>query len=85
MPVEILKRGKRGFGVPLGAWFRGELKELVGDLLLSHSPRYAPFVQQDAVRQLHRDHQDGIRDYGGQLWALMNFELWPRKSEVELG
>jgi len=27
LPSQILSRGKRGFGVPLGAWFRGELKQ----------------------------------------------------------
>jgi asparagine synthetase B (glutamine-hydrolysing) len=35
LPKEILHRGKMGFGVPLGVWFRGELREYVQDLLCS--------------------------------------------------
>src|SRR5213594_728762 len=32
VPAEINRRGKMGFGVPLGAWFRGELRDYVRDL-----------------------------------------------------
>jgi asparagine synthase (glutamine-hydrolysing) len=52
LPGEILRRGKWGFGVPLGAWFRGELKDMVGDLLLGPSPRYGPYLRRDAVRRV---------------------------------
>lgn len=79
LPKEILTRGKQGFGVPLGTWFRGELKPLLEDLLLGEAPRYRPFVQQEAVRRIYREHQEGRRDHGGQLWTLMNLEVWLRK------
>lgn len=81
LPTEILTRGKQGFGVPLGAWFRGELKPLVEDLLLGGAPRYSPFVRQEVVRRVYQEHQTGDRDHGGQLWTLMNFEVWLRKQE----
>ena len=35
LPREILDRRKQGFGVPLGVWFRGNLRELFADTLLS--------------------------------------------------
>lgn len=81
LPREILTRGKQGFAVPLGAWFRGELKPLVEDLLLADNPRYRPFLRQEVVRRYYQEHQAGVRDYGGQLWTLMNFEVWLRKQE----
>ncbi len=34
IPAELASRGKTGFGIPLGAWFRGPLCELAGDTLL---------------------------------------------------
>ena len=34
LPREILDRRKQGFGVPLGVWFRGNLRELFADTLL---------------------------------------------------
>jgi len=33
LPESILRREKRGFGAPIGAWFRQELAPLVADLL----------------------------------------------------
>lgn len=80
LPTEILTRGKQGFGVPLGAWFRGELKPLVEDLLLGDAPRYCPFIRQEVVRRVYQEHQTGVQDRGGQLWTLMNFEVWLRKQ-----
>lgn len=80
LPKEILRRGKRGFAVPLAAWFRGELKEWVGDLLLSGAPLYRPFIRQDCVQKIYQAHQDRVRDHGPHLWALMNFEIWLRAN-----
>src|SRR5262249_23600673 len=33
LPATIVRRPKHGFGVPVGAWLRGELRELATDLL----------------------------------------------------
>ena len=33
LPPSILNRGKRGFGAPVGAWFKSELRPLRGTLL----------------------------------------------------
>ena len=35
LPAEVTTRGKTGFGVPLGRWFRSDLRELAHDLLPS--------------------------------------------------
>ena len=80
LPPEILRRGKRGFGVPVGTWMRRDLKDLVGDLLLSGVPRYRQYVRQDCVQRLFREHQEGTRERGSELWALANFELWLRQG-----
>ena len=38
VPREVVYRRKMGFGVPVGKWFRGEMKDFVRDVLLSPSP-----------------------------------------------
>lgn len=78
LPPEILDRPKQGFGVPLGAWFRGELRPLVQDVLLDR-PRLAGRLRQDGVRALWEDHLASRADNGQQLWALLTLELWMRK------
>jgi asparagine synthase (glutamine-hydrolysing) len=79
LPKPILKRKKHGFGVPLGTWFRGELKGYVKDVLFSTSARYSDYLNRKFIEKIYYEHQSGKRDYGHQLWTLLNFELWLRK------
>jgi len=81
LPREILTRPKHGFGVPLGEWFRGELRPRVEALLLDR-PRLARWVRPDAVRQLFAEHLAGRSDRGHQLWTLLTLELWLRKHRL---
>lgn len=78
LPDEILRRGKRGFGVPLGAWFRDELREYLQDHLLAPTARSRDYLQPAAVEGLIRAHLQGEGDYGYRLWAILAFEVWLR-------
>ncbi len=78
IPVKILTRGKRGFGVPLGVWFRGKLRDYIHDLLLASDSKSKDYLQRDYVRQLVQEHMKGKRDHGHRLWALLTFEVWLR-------
>ena len=49
LPPEILGRGKRGFGVPVARWFRTDLRELAGDLLLGESASARGLFHRGAV------------------------------------
>jgi len=81
LPREILSRPKHGFGVPLGEWFRGELKTRVEALLLDR-PRLARWLRPEAVRQMFTEHLSGRSDRGHQLWTLLTLELWLRKHRI---
>lgn len=78
LPEEILRRGKRGFGVPLGAWFRGELREYLHDMLMSSSALSGEYLQSAYIARIVGEHVDGTRDHGNRLWALLTFEVWLR-------
>ncbi|GIU93853.1 MAG: asparagine synthetase B [Gaiellaceae bacterium] len=77
LPRETIARGKTGFGVPLGAWFRGPLRELASDLLVAGAPARGRF-RADVVRRLLDEHTSGRRDHGHRLWCLLVLELWER-------
>jgi asparagine synthase (glutamine-hydrolysing) len=79
LPVEILTRKKMGFGVPVGAWFRGELRDMTRDVLLSSAARQRGIFRISEVETLLRTHDAGRRDCSARLWALMCFELWMRQ------
>jgi asparagine synthase (glutamine-hydrolysing) len=79
LPAETFKRRKMGFGVPVGAWMRNELRPLLEDVLLSPRALGRGYFRPEAVRRLARAHLDGVQDYSFQLWALLWLELWHRE------
>jgi asparagine synthase (glutamine-hydrolysing) len=76
LPADILNRRKQGFGVPLGTWFRGNLRELFADTLLSPTSLQRGYFQQAFVRQIVDEHITGKRDHTLRLWQLVVFEKW---------
>jgi asparagine synthase (glutamine-hydrolysing) len=85
LPPEILRRRKIGFSVPVGKWFRGQLKSMVADLVLSPEARARGYFSPTAMEQFVREHFDGLRDRQKQLWTMVNFELWCRQKKEGVG
>jgi asparagine synthase (glutamine-hydrolysing) len=78
LPPEVAGRGKTGFGVPLTAWFRGELRPLAAELLLDATARSRGQLRPAAVKKLLDEHVSGRIDHGHRLWCLVMLELWQR-------
>ena len=76
LPAENLDRRKMGFGVPIGHWFRGELKPFLRDTLLSERSLRRGLFQPQQVANLVELHTREERDYAHQLWTLLMLELW---------
>ena len=79
LPPEIYSRGKMGFGIPLGIWFRGELKDYWAGACLSQKALGRGYFKPEALYRLWDEHQNGRRDHGYKLWALLMLELWHRQ------
>jgi asparagine synthase (glutamine-hydrolysing) len=75
LPPQVAERGKKGFGVPLGRWFRADLREAARDLLATDRGWFRP----DAVQRLQDEHESGRADHGHRLWCLLMLELWVRE------
>jgi asparagine synthase (glutamine-hydrolysing) len=78
LPPIVAQRGKTGFGVPLAAWFRKELRPLARELLLGDRAASRGWFRPDAVQRLFDEHDRHTADHGHRLWALMMLELWQR-------
>ena len=76
IPPDIDRRPKTGFGVPLDAWFRGELRDYVRDVLLAPSSASRRYLKLDEVAKLIDGHQLGRVNIGHRLWTLVCFERW---------
>ncbi|HVZ19893.1 MAG TPA: asparagine synthase (glutamine-hydrolyzing), partial [Vicinamibacterales bacterium] len=79
VPREILDRPKQGFGVPIGHWFRGSMREVFGDVLGSATARQRGYFDAAFVGRVLQEHLDGKRDHALRLWQLLVFELWHRQ------
>ena len=75
LPDEVKRGPKRGFGVPLGRWFRGPLRQFVADTL-GPGARINDLLQRSAVATLVDDHLGGRADRSAQLWTLLTLEVW---------
>ncbi len=78
LPPEILERGKRGFGAPMGAWFKSELQPLRDALLSRESVESRGLLRFEALRAIVRAHDAHREDYSDLLLVLLNLELWCR-------
>jgi len=78
-PAELLERPKQGFALPLHDWFRGPLRPLAEELLLSEQTRIRRYVHGPALATLLREHMEGRAQRGVLLWALSMLELWHRE------
>ncbi|WP_339863510.1 XrtA/PEP-CTERM system amidotransferase [Paremcibacter congregatus] len=74
LPNDILYRPKMGFGVPLGKWFRNELKQDIQQSVLSDRMLDSGYFNADYLNHLVSQHQSGLRDYSAPLWTLMMFD-----------
>jgi asparagine synthase (glutamine-hydrolysing) len=81
LPESILKRGKMGFGAPLGTWFRGELKGFVRERLLDPESPIYEYLRPEPVAVLVKRHGEASADLSPQLWALLTLESWLRQEK----
>ena len=76
VPPEVIYRRKMGFGVPLGSWFRGALKDFVKQTLLTEQFERRGIVRRRYVENLIEEHLQSKQDHGWKLWVLIMLELW---------
>ena len=79
IPENIIKRPKKGFGVPLGVWFRKELKDFTSDLLLGRSSTASDMFDHKEIETILQEHWDKKCDRRKEIWSLVVFYLWMEK------
>jgi len=75
-PPSITKRPKKGFGVPLGQWFRRELRPLLERELSRGRIERDGIFRPEAVQRLLEQHWSGARDNRKHIFNLLSFVLW---------
>lgn len=78
LPASVIDRRKRGFGAPVGAWFKDELVGLRSELLSRTTLETRGWIDADAVSRMCADHDASREDYTDLILVLMNLEIWSR-------
>jgi asparagine synthase (glutamine-hydrolysing) len=91
LPPFVMKRGKKGFGVPVAEWLKGKLRPMARDLLSTERLRRSGLFDPVYVARLQSEHERGIANHRKLLWTLLMFELWhesfvetPRRIETSV-
>ena len=76
LPPSLVNLPKKGFGVPIDHWFRGELQGFARDVLLGATAAGRGYYQMPFVRRMLDEHAAGVVEWHAQLWTLLMLELW---------
>lgn len=79
LPRTILNRRKVGFRVPVNAWFRGTLRDYLGDHLLNGASLTRQYYDARVLDRTIADHMNGRHNHEKLLWTLLNLEIWHRQ------
>ena len=76
VPRDLVERPKSGFGIPLGTWLRGPLRNWAESLLDSSRLRQEGYFISEPIQQKWREHLSGQREREAQLWNILMFQAW---------
>ena len=76
VPKELVERPKAGFGIPLGEWLRGPLKDWAETLLEENRLQQEGFFNPQYVRAQWHSHLAGERNNQTFLWNVLMFQVW---------
>ncbi len=76
LPAKLVWRKKAGFGAPIGAWLKGQLRHMMFDLLSEETVKRRGYFKYSAISRLISNHLEEKEYNANQLWQLMMLELW---------
>ena len=77
VPKSLVERPKKGFGVPVGQWIRGPLREWAESLLSEEALRREGVLEPKAIRQQWRGFLEGESAQGqSSIWIALMLQAW---------
>ncbi len=80
LPAELFDRPKTGFGIPLGDWLRGPLRDWAEELLSEDRLRREDCLNPDPIREKWTEHLALKRNWQYLLWNVLMFQAWLLES-----
>ncbi|PCI42168.1 MAG: asparagine synthase (glutamine-hydrolyzing) [Rhodospirillaceae bacterium] len=83
VPRELFERPKMGFGIPIGKWLSGPLRDWVEDLLDPVSLEQDGLLNAAPIRAAWDAHLSGRTNNEVQLWTILMFQAWRKQAQKE--
>jgi asparagine synthase (glutamine-hydrolysing) len=84
VPRPLVERPKMGFGVPVGSWLRGPLRDWAEALLAPSRLAHEGYLAPSLVRMKWSEHLSGTADHQYPLWNVLMFQSWLERSRLSL-
>jgi asparagine synthase (glutamine-hydrolysing) len=81
VPKDIIERPKMGFGVPIGLWLKGPLRDWAETLLDESLLEKQGFFNVGVISKMWAEHISGTRNWQSQLWVVLMFQAWLLENE----
>lgn len=85
VPKALIERPKMGFGIPLGKWIRGPLRDWVEALLDERRLREEGYFRPEPIRRMWQAHLKGSMDEQYRLWGVLMFQSWLEATKAGQG
>jgi asparagine synthase (glutamine-hydrolysing) len=76
VPRELVDRPKNGFGVPLGAWLRGPLRDWAESMLTTERLLTLGGLEPSVIRRRWQEHVEGTANRHHELWHVLTLSAW---------
>jgi len=76
VPRQLIERPKAGFGIPVGQWLRGPLRDWAETLLDEKRLEQEGYLNPEPVREIWEQHLSGRHDWTVRLWTVLMFQAW---------
>jgi asparagine synthase (glutamine-hydrolysing) len=83
VPEQLVERPKTGFGVPIGEWLLGPLKEWAEELLSESRIKEQGYLNVQMVKDYWEEHCTKRRNRTHEIWNILMFQAWLQENEIK--
>lgn len=76
VPEKLFERPKMGFGIPIGKWITGPLREWAEDLLDERRIVEQKIFRKGKISEIWQRHKSGLSNWEYHLWIILMFQAW---------